>query len=61
MHCAGFPPVQQRQIGPVTCISFRAAAAALALIASARLKATARKSRLSIAVGPGPWFGDSSV
>lgn len=61
MHCTVFPPVQQSQIGLVACISFQAALAALALIVSAKLKTIARKSRLNVAVGPGPWFCDSSI
>lgn len=61
MHCTVFPPVQQRQIGLVSCISFQAALAALALIVNARLKTRVRKSRPNITVGPGPWFCDSSI
>jgi len=61
MHCAVFPPVQQSQTGLVACISFQGALAALAPIVSARLKTVARKSRVNFAVGPGPWFRDSSI
>lgn len=59
MHCTVFPPVQQSQISPAAHISLQAALTALALIVSARLKSLRRKSRPNIAVGPGPWFGDS--
>lgn len=55
------PPVQQSQIGRVTCISSPAARAASAPTVNAGLKTTARKSRLNVGVGPGPRFRDSSI